>query len=138
MSYTLSQLKALEPRELLTLAEHDVCEFSTSDTERALIYQFNEMFDLNDDMLCPNEVEDVLNEVSAQLPEDDFLGHAIDLANEIAKGKMRKDDMKAAGLRLANLLQAIQDEQQGATEYACHEILKLTQPQRKKDKHYEH
>lgn len=128
MSYTLSQLKALEPRELLTLAEHDVCEFSTSDTERALIYQFNEMFDLNDDMLCPNEVEDVLNEVSAQLPEDDFLGHAIDLANEIAKGKMRKDDMKAAGLRLANLLQAIQDEQQGATEYACHEILKLTQP----------
>lgn len=132
MSYTLSQLKALEPRELLTLAEHDVCEFSTSDTERALIYQLNEMFDLNDDMLCPNEVEDVLNEVSAQLPEDDFLGHAIDLANEIAKGKMRKDELKAEGLRLSNLLQAIQDEQQGATEYACHEILKLTQPQTQK------
>lgn len=128
MSYTLSQLKALEPRELLTLAEHDVCEFSTSDTERALIYQFNEMFDLNDELLCSNDVEDVLNEVSAQLPEDDFLGHAIDIANDIAKGTMLKGDMKAEGLRLSNLLQAIQDEQQSATEYACHEILKLTQP----------
>lgn len=132
MSYTLSQLKALEPRELLTLAEHDVCEFSTSDTERALIYQLDDLLHVNDDMLCPNEVEDVLNEVSAQLPEDDFLGHAIDLANEIAKGKMRKDAMQAEGLRLSNLLQAIQDEQQGATEYACHEILKLTQPQTQK------
>jgi hypothetical protein len=128
MAYTLNQLKALDARELLTLAEHDVCEFSTSDTERALIYQFNEMFDLNDELLCPNDVEDVLNEVSAQLPEDDFLGHAIDIANDIAKGTMLKGDMKAEGLRLSNLLQAIQDEQQSATEYACHEILKLTQP----------
>ncbi|MGM8890678.1 hypothetical protein ACS8FA_07495 [Psychrobacter sp. 1Y1] len=128
MAYTLNQLKALDARELLTLAEHDVCEFSTSDTERALIYQFNEMFDLNDELLCPNDVEDVLNEVSAQLPEDDFLGHAIDIANDIAKGNMLKGDMKAEGLRLSNLLQAIQDEQQSATEYACHEILKLTQP----------
>lgn len=128
MPYSLNQLKALDARELLTLAEHDVCEFSTSDTERALIYQFNEMFDLNDELLCPNDVEDVLNEVSAQLPEDDFLGHAIDIANDIAKGTMLKGDMKAEGLRLSNLLQAIQDEQQSATEYACHEILKLTQP----------
>lgn len=128
MAYTLNQLKALDARELLTLAEHDVCEFSTSDTERALIYQFNELFDLNDELLCPNDVEDVLNEVSAQLPEDDFLGHAIDIANDIAKGTMLKGDMKAEGLRLSNLLQAIQDEQQSATEYACHEILKLTQP----------
>ena len=128
MAYTLNQLKALDARELLTLAEHDVCEFSTSDTERALIYQFNELFEINDELLCPNKVNDVLDEVSAQLPEDDFLGHAIDIANEIAKGKMLKDDMKAEGQRLANLLQAIQDGQQGATEYACHEILKLTQP----------
>lgn len=128
MPYTLNQLKALDARELLTLAEHDVCEFSTSDTERALIYQLKELFDLNDDLLCPNDVEDVLNEVSAQLPEDDFLGHAIDIANGIAKGTMLKGDMKAEGLRLSNLLQAIQEEQQSATEYACHEILKLTQP----------
>ncbi len=128
MSYTLSQLEALEPRELLTIAEHGVCEFSTTATEQALIYQLNDLLHVNDDMLCPDEVEDVLNEVSAQLPDDDFLGHAIDIANEIAKGKMRKDDMKAEGQRLSNLLQAIQDEQQGATEYACHEILKLTQP----------
>lgn len=128
MSYTVNQLKALDARELLTIAEYGVCEFSTSNTEQALIYHLNEVFDLNDDMLCPHEVEDVLNEVSAQLPEDDFLGHAIDIANEIAKGKMRKDELKAEGLRLSNLLQAIQDEQQGATEYACHEILKLTQP----------
>ena len=128
MAYTLNQLRAMEPKELLTIAEHEVDEFTTSDTEQALIYQLNELFDLNDSMLHPEEVEDVLNEVSAQLPDDDFLGHAIDIANDIAKGKMRKDAMKAEGLRLSNLLQAIQDEQQGATEYACHEILKLTQP----------
>ena len=128
MSYTVEQLKALDARELLTIAEHDVCEFSTTATEQALIYQLNDLLHVNDDMLCPHEVEDVLNEVSAQLPDDDFLGHAIDIANDIAKGKMRKDVMKAEGLRLSNLLQAIQDEQQGATEYACHEILKLTQP----------
>ena len=128
MSYTVEQLKALDARELLTIAEHDVCEFSTTATEQALIYQLNDLLHVNDDMLCPHEVEDVLNEVSAQLPDDDFLGHAIDIANDIAKGKMRKDAMKAEGLRLSNLLQAIQDEQQGATEYACHEILKLTQP----------
>lgn len=128
MSYTVEQLKALDARELLSIAEHDVCEFSTTATEQALIYQLNDLLHVNDDMLCPHEVEDVLNEVSAQLPDDDFLGHAIDIANDIAKGKMRKDAMKAEGLRLSNLLQAIQDEQQGATEYACHEILKLTQP----------
>ncbi|MGP5103638.1 hypothetical protein ACTXJH_06690 [Psychrobacter celer] len=128
MAYTLNQLRAMEPKELLTIAEHEMDEFTTSDTEQALIYQLNDLFDVNDSMLCPHEVEDVLNEVSAQLPDDDFLGHAIDIANEIAKGKMRKDAMKAEGLRLSNLLQAIQDEQQGATEYACHEILKLTQP----------
>lgn len=128
MSYTVNQLKALDARELLTIAEHGVCEFSTTATEQALIYQLNDLLHVNDDTLCPHEVEDVLNEVSAQLPEDDFLGHAIDIANEIAKGKMRKDELKAEGLRLSNLLQAIQDEQQGATEYACHEILKLTQP----------
>ena len=128
MAYTLNQLRAMEPKELLTIAEHELDEFTTSDTEQALIYQLNELFDLNDSMLHPEEVEDVLNEVSAQLPDDDFLGHAIDIANDIAKGKMRKDAMKAEGLRLSNLLQAIQDEQQGATEYACHEILKLTQP----------
>lgn len=128
MSYTLNQLKALEPRELLTIAEHDVCEFSTTATEQALIYQLNDLLHVNDELLCPNQVEDVLNEVSSQLPHDDFLGHAIDIANEIAKGKMRKDELKAEGLRLSNLLQAIQDEQQSATEYACHEILKLTQP----------
>ena len=119
MSYTVNQLKALDARELLTIAEHGVCEFSTTATEQALIYQLNDLLHVNDDMLCPHEVEDVLNEVSAQLPEDDFLGHAIDIANEIAKGKMRKDELKAEGLRLSNLLQAIQDEQQGATEYAC-------------------
>ena len=130
MSYTLSQLEALEPRELLTIAEHGVCEFSTTATEQALIYQLNDLLHVNDDMLCPDEVEDVLNEVSAQLPADDFLGHAIDIANEIAKGKMRKDDMKAEGQRLSNLLQAIQDEQQSATEYAHHEILKLTRTQK--------
>lgn len=128
MAYTLNQLKALDARELLTLAEQDVCEFVTSTTEQALIYHLNEVFEINDELLCPNEVNDVLDEVSARLPDDDFLGHAIDIANDIAKGKMRKDDMKAEGQRLANLLQAIQDEQQGATEYACHEILKLTQP----------
>ena len=128
MAYTLNQLKALDARKLLALAEQDVCEFSTSDTERALIYHLNDVFEINDELLCPNKVNDVLDEVSAQLPNDDFLGHAIDIANEIAKGKMLKDDMKAEGQRLANLLQAIQDEQQGATEYACHEILKLTQP----------
>lgn len=128
MAYTLNQLRAMEPKELLTIAEHEMDEFTTSDTEQALIYQLSELFDLNDSMLHPEEVEDVLNEVSAQLPDDDFLGHAIDIANDIAKGKMRKDAMKAEGLRLSNLLQAIQDEQQGATEYACHEILKLTQP----------
>ena len=128
MAYTLNQLRAMEPKELLTIAEHELDEFTTSDTEQALIYQLNELFDLNDSMLHPEEVEDVLNEVSAQLPDDDFLGHAIDIANDIAKGKMRKDAMKAEGLRLSNLLQAIQDEQQSATEYACHEILKLTQP----------
>lgn len=99
MSYTVNQLKALDARELLTIAEHGVCEFSTTATEQALIYHLNEVFDLNDDMLCPHEVEDVLNEVSAQLPEDDFLGHAIDIANEIAKGKMRKDELKAEGGR---------------------------------------
>ena len=128
MSYTVNQLKALDARELLTLAEHDVCEFSTTATEQALIYQLNDLLHVNDDMLCPHEVEDVLNEVSAQLPEDDFLGHAIDIANEIAKGKMLKSTMVNEAQRLSNLLQAIQDEQQGATEYACHEILKLTQP----------
>lgn len=132
MSYTVNQLKALDARELLTIAEHGVCEFSTTATEQALIYQLNDLLHVNDDMLCPHEVEDVLNEVSAQLPEDDFLGHAIDIANEIAKGKMRKDEMKAEGQRLSNLLQAIQDEQLGATEYACHEILKLTHPETQK------
>ncbi|WP_299329719.1 hypothetical protein [uncultured Psychrobacter sp.] len=128
MSYTVEQLKTLDARELLTIAEHDVCEFSTTATEQALIYQLNDLLHVNDDMLCPHEVEDVLNEVSAQLPDDDFLGHAIDIANDIAKGKMLKDSMKAEGLRLANLLEAIQDEQRSATDYACHEILKLTQP----------
>lgn len=128
MSYTVNQLKALDARELLTIAEHDVCEFSTSNTEQALIYQLNDLLHVNDDMLCPHEVEDVLNEVSAQLPDDDFLGHAIDIANEIAKGKMLKSTMVNEAQRLSNLLQAIQDEQLGATEYACHEILKLTQP----------
>lgn len=128
MSYTVTQLKALDARELLTIAEHDVCEFSTTATEQALVYHLNELFDLNDELLCPNDVDDVLNEVSAQLPDDDFLGHAIDIANDIAKGAMLKGDMKAEGQRLSNLLQAIQDEQQSASEYACHEILKLTQP----------
>ena len=128
MSYTLSQLEALEPRELLTIAEHGVCEFSTTATEQALIYQLNDLLHVNDDMLCPNEVDSVLSEVSAQLPEDDFLGHAIDIAESIANGKMLKKGMEAEGRRLANLLQAIQDEQQSATEYAHHEILKLTQP----------
>ncbi len=128
MSYTLTQLMMLEPKELLTIAENDVCEFSTTATEQALIYQLNDLLDLNDDLLYPNEVEDVLNEVSAQFPDDDFLGHAIDIANNIASGKMLKDSMKADGQRLAILLEAIQDEQRNATDYACHEILKLTQP----------
>lgn len=128
MSYTVNQLKALDASELLEIAEYNADEFTTSDTERALIYQLNDLLDLNDDMLCPHEVEDVLNEVSAQFPVDDFLGHAIDIADDIARGKMRKDDMQREAARLSEMLHEIQNEQQGATEYACHEILKLTQP----------
>jgi hypothetical protein len=128
MPYTLCQLEALESRELLTLAEHDLDEFTTSDTERALIYHLNDLLHVNDDFLDPDDADAVLSEVSAQLPEDDFLGHAIDIAQSIADGKMLKKGLQAEGQRLANLLEAIQDEQRNATDYANHEILKLTQP----------
>ena len=128
MSYTVNQLKALDARELLTIAEHGVCEFSTSDTEQALIYQLNDLLHVNGDFLDPDDVDAVLSEVSAQLPEDDFLGQAIDIAQSIADGKMLKKGLQAEGQRLANLLEAIQDEQRNATDYANHEILKLTQP----------
>ena len=128
MPLTVTQLQQLEPRQLIDMVNFDADEFTTSNTERALAYQLEELLDINDGLICMGDVEGTLSDIEAQFPSEDFLGHALDICDDIVSGKMRKADIIDEVQRLRHMLADIQDDQANATVYALTEMRGITDP----------
>ncbi|WP_131669536.1 hypothetical protein [Psychrobacter pygoscelis] len=121
MSLTQNQLEQMDTQELIDLAEQEQDEFTSSPLDRALVYQLKELDRITKEFINPEDVASALIEIRAQLPAEDFLQKAISKAAEIAKGRVTKSTMKTLAEELTVMLEQIQDEQRGATEYAQHE-----------------
>ena len=126
MSYSQYQFEAMDERELIDIVEQEQDEFTSSPAERALVTKFKEIFRDGGDLVTSHQFEGALSDISAQIPDEDFLADAIEMASNIANGKMLKKDLLTEAKRLIELLEDIQSQQASASEFALEIIGSFT------------
>lgn len=127
MRYRLSHLRQMTAEQLLDHAHYVQDDITSTPLETALAEQLKSLVDQMHDkeLIEYSAVKDTMQEVAAQLPDEDFLAEAIKLTGEIAKGKLTKRLLVEKAQELTESLEALAHEQANATEYAIHEIESL-------------
>lgn len=118
MPYTLHQLEQLDEVELLSYCENNIDDLVTSTTELVLINRLKRQLDVDGGHMPMSEVKDLLADIDAQIPGEDFLADLIAECNDITAGNYKKAELITFIQGFANVIENKQQELASGFEFA--------------------